>query len=103
MYSKGSGTDKQKKLNQYPNMPPLLLPHAFLCTHHPPAASGAEAEKEAMSVEWCGGGGVLLYLAIEGHCWGKLYSSVIFVVLSTSLCYYYRGQLWEKAREPGDC
>lgn len=56
-----------------------------------------------MSVEYSGGGGVLLYLAVEGHCWGRLYFSVIFIILSTSLCYYYRGQLHEKAREPGDC
>lgn len=84
-------------------MPQLLSPHRLICTHHAPTASGAEAEKETMSVEYSGGGGVLLYLAVEGHCWGKLYFSVIFVILSTSLCYYYRGQLCEKAREPGDC
>lgn len=48
-------------------------------------------------------GGALLYLAVEGHHWGKLYFSVSFVISSACLCYYYRGQLCEKAREPGDC
>ena len=54
-------------------------------------------------MEYSGVRGVLLYLAVEGHRWRKLYFSVSFVILSISLCYCYRGQSCEEAREPGDC
>lgn len=53
-------------------------------------------------MEYSGVRGVLLYLAVEGHCCRRLYFSVSFI-LSVSLSYCYRGQSCEKAREPGDC
>lgn len=71
----------KQKTHQYPNMSCLLLPHPLICTNHPPAASGAEAGKETMSVEYSAGWGFLLVPGCRGSLLGQ-------AVLFCDLCYF---------------